>query len=141
MFHFRASFQNADKAVKSGMALQLDIRKIDKQSLKATISELLDNTKYTDAAQLRSRNFQDQKEKPIERALWWVDYIARNEDVSFLKSATLAKLNYVTKHSIDVIAFLTIAFLGIISGAIKLICLVFCHSKKNNKGAKKTKIN
>lgn len=110
------------------MALKLDIRTIDQITLAKTIKELLTNKKYTEAAQLRSRNFQDQKEKPMERALWWIDYVARNPDVSFLRSAKLDKMNYFYKHSIDVIAFLTLGFLVVLLAiAKKFICLI-CRS-------------
>lgn len=121
-------FQNADKAVKSGMALNLDIRTIDQITLAKTIKELLTNKKYMEAAQLRSRNFQDQKEKPMERALWWIDYVARNPDVSFLRSSMLDKMNYFYKHSIDVIAFLTLAFLGVLWAIAKIIICLICRS-------------
>lgn len=132
-------FQNAEKAVKSGMALQMDIRTIDKESLVATITELLTNNKYSEAAKLRSRNFQDQKEKPLERALWWIDYVARNPDVSFLRSAKLERMNYIYKHSIDVIAFLTICMLGVVLAVVKVIRILFCLSGK--KESRKVKLN
>lgn len=119
------------------MALQLDIRNIDKETMKATILELLNNQKYREAAQLRSRNFQDQKESPRERALWWMDYVLRNPDISFLKSAKLENMNYVTKHSIDVIAFLTIIIGAAVLGIVKLICLIHFKSKKNERIKKK----
>lgn len=130
-------FQNAEKAVKSGMALKLDIVTIDKETLSSTISELLNNPRYIDAAQLRSRNFQDQKETPIERALWWIDYVARNEDVSFLKSDKLKRMNYFYKHSIDVIAFLTIVVLLVIFCIAKLVCMgIRMRKRKTNRKIK-----
>lgn len=96
------------------MALKLDIVSINADILASAIKELLENTGYTLAAQKRSRDFQDQKEKPIERALWWIEYIVRNPDVSFLKNSQLEGMNYVTKHSMDVIAFLTVVFVGVL---------------------------
>lgn len=123
-------------SVKKGIALQLNIKKLDKDTLKATILELLENKKYIEAAQLRSINFRDQKEKPIERALWWVDFIARNSDVSFLKSAKLDHMNYFVKHSVDVVAFLTVFVLLFIFGTLKIICLVSNYMKKRGKKVK-----
>lgn len=121
-------------AVKKGIALQLNIKKMDKETLKATILEMLENKKYIEAARLRSRNFRDQKETPIERALWWVDYIARNDDVSFLKSPKLEHMNYFVKHSVDVIAFLTIFVLLLICGILKIVCIISkCLRKKEKK--------
>lgn len=123
-------------SVKKGIALQLNIKKLDKDTLKATILELLENKKYIEAAQLRSINFRDQKEKPIERALWWVDFIARNSDVSFLKSAKLDHMNYFVKHSVDVVAFLTVFVLLFIFGTLKIVCIVSNYLKKRGKKVK-----
>ena len=124
------------------MALELNVRTVDKETLQRTISELLTNKKYTEAAQLRSRNFQDQKETPMERALWWVDYIVRNPDVSFLQNAKLKRQNYVVKHSIDVIAFLVVVLVGAFLAVAKLICFIFCSkTRKSRTGGDKKKTN
>lgn len=114
------------------MALKLDVRKIQKESLKATILELLNSEKYSKQAKILSNNFRDQKESPIERALWWIDYIARNPDVTFLKSPKLEAMNYFKKHSIDVIAFLTIVILFVVLLFIKLV--VICIRLQRKKG-------
>lgn len=124
--------------VQSGMGVQLDISEITKESLQNAISEILGDERYTQAARLRSRNFQDQKEKPIERALWWIDFIARSPDVSFLRNQKLERMNYFTKHSIDVIVFLTILFLLILFGIKHAVCRCF---KGRKSGQSKVKVN
>lgn len=120
------------------MALRVDIVSIDADILTSAIKELLGNTSYTLAAQKRSRNFQDQKEKPIDRALWWIDYIVRNPDVSFLKNSQLEGMNYVTKHSIDVITFLTV----VSEKVLLIICMVtYLIIKPTNSKVHKVKYN
>lgn len=121
------------------MALRLHVKRIDKETLKRTILELLENKKYSDAAKLRSRNFRDQKETPIERALWWVDYVARNEDVSFLKSGQLMRMGYFVKYSIDVIAFLLGVLLVAVLVTLKVVCLLVKCFRRRNKGGKSGK--
>lgn len=68
---------------------------------------------------------QDQPELPIDRAMWWIDYVLRNEDISFLQSTKLQNMNLIVTHSIDVIVaiVLTIILISIIS--VKMcLCLV-----------------
>lgn len=115
------------------MAIKLDVRKIKKEELKSTILELLNNEKYSARAKIRSNNFRDQKETPIERALWWIDYIARNPDVTFLKSPKLEGMNYFVKHSVDVIAFLTIVTLLVLYVIAKIILIIIRSQKKTPK--------
>lgn len=101
------------------MALKLDIKSITKEKLQSAITELLTNESYAEAAKTRSMKFQDQMETPMERALWWVDYIARSEDVSFHRHHKMF-----SKYSIDSIAFLTLLLVSIIFGNLKIITLI-----------------
>lgn len=117
------------------MALQLDIINIDKESMKKSIRQLLTDTRFAEKAKDRSRAFRDQPEKPLERALWYFDYIVRNPDVSFLKSEKLQRMNMFVKHSFDVIAFLVIIATILLLVLIKVTCVVLRKTKKgtNNK--------
>lgn len=65
--------------------------------------------------------------------------MARNPDVSFLRSAKLERMNYIYKHSIDVIAFLTICGLGVVLAVVKVMGILFCQSRK--KESQKVKLN
>lgn len=119
------------------MALQVDIHNLKKEELLHSLTELLNNKTFAEAAQLRSRNFQDQKEKPLERALWWIDFIARNPDVSFMKNSKLKDMNFIVKQSIDVIAFLSFVVLAMIIIFVKILCCLICSTKKSQTKLKK----
>lgn len=86
----------------------MDIWTIEKDQLQNALTELLYQDHYRKAAQARSIILRDQMETPMERALWWIDFVARSPDVSFLKSKQLQEMSYIAKHSIDVVAFLSI---------------------------------
>lgn len=62
---------------------------------------------------LRSKHFRDQPELPLERALWWVEWVLRNPDSNHLKTPANMKLNGFQSNSYDVIfvLFLTIIVL------------------------------
>lgn len=102
------------------MGLQLAIKSIERESLKATILELLTNKSYRKQAKKRSTNMRDQPERPLARALWWIDYVLRNPDMSFLRNTKLQEMNVLVKQSVDVIAFLVILFLLLVGGMVKV---------------------
>lgn len=114
MFSF-VTLKNAKKAVDSGMALEMDVNTMDTVTFKRTLIEMLSNKKYSEAAKLRSRNFRDQKETPIGRALWWVDYVVRTPDTSFFRNKKLEEMNYFEKHSFDVIGLFSLTLFGVIA--------------------------
>lgn len=131
MSHWFVPFQNAQKAVDSGMALQLNLLDVKSESFKRSLLELLNNKVYTEKAKLRSRIFRDQPEKPIERALWWIDYVIRNPEISFLKSSKLESMSIFVKQSCDVIAFLVIVGLTILIVFAKLGCFLLRKRSQN----------
>lgn len=129
--------QNAKRVVETGMGLKLDIRYLRRDELKATIQKLLTNKEFSRKAQQMSRNFRDQPQKPMERALWWIEYVLRNPDVSFLTSKRLNEMNFVTKHSIDVIAFLTIVVLAVVGVIVRIVVLLIMRGESVKKKVKK----
>lgn len=129
--------QNAKRVVETGMGLKLDIRYLRRDELKATIQKLLTNKEFFRKAQQMSRNFRDQPQKPMERALWWIEYVLRNPDVSFLTSKRLNEMNFVTKHSIDVIAFLTIVVLAVVGVIVRIVVWLIMRGASVKKKVKK----
>lgn len=128
------SLQNCAQCVRAGIARKVDLLSISEDIFKETLLEMLNNPIYLERAQLKSKLFQDQPEKPLNRALWWVDYVLRNPDISHLKSKQLSDLNYIEKHSIDIISFVAIVIFIIFVGIIKFSLL--CVKKKTRKDDK-----
>lgn len=96
------------------MAKSFNLKTITSISFKQSILEMLGNPQYHRNAQLRSVNFQDQKEHPLNRAMWWIEYVLRNPDISFLKQSGQNlhfAQNIFVQHSIDVITFLLVVVL------------------------------
>lgn len=127
-------FKNAERVVKTGMALKLKIADLEKEEFKETILTLLNDKKFKEKAQLMSRNYRDQPQTPMERAMWWVDYVVRNPDVSFLKNPKLMEMNYLVKHSVDVCAFVTAIIVVVLLLSVKLCVILF-----RRRGSKKVK--
>jgi glucuronosyltransferase len=96
---------NAMQAEQGGFALTLEILDVTEEDLESKIKELLENKKYSENAKLLSKVFRDQPETPVERAVFWSEYLMRHKGARHLRSAA-RKLNMIQYHSIDVFAFL-----------------------------------
>lgn len=118
------------------MGLKVDLRELKTDEFMSAIEELLTSKSYREKAQMMSRNFRDQPEPPMERALWWIDYVLRNPDVTFLQSEKLREMNYAHKHSVDVIAFLVLVNLVLIILILKVSCYLCCKNKKSKNPSK-----
>lgn len=117
------------------MAERIHINDIDKAMFKETLLKMLSNSSYAERAAIRSRNFRDQPEKPVDKAMWWIEYVMRNPNIEFLKSKSL-ELNVFQRESIDVYLAIFVAFLGLCCLLKKIICgvnQVFFHRDKKFK--------
>lgn len=56
----------------------------------------------------------DQIETPVERAVYWSEYVIRHKGAFHMRSAA-RELNFYQYHSIDVLAFLTLILIGLIT--------------------------
>lgn len=67
---------------------------------------MLSNPIYKENMKAISNGFKDQKELPLDRALWWIEWALRNPRSYVVNRAK--NLNYFQIQSIDVISFLTV---------------------------------
>jgi hypothetical protein len=72
---------------------------LKKKRIKISYSRILKN-----AAKI-SKQFQDQSERPLERAVWWTEFILRNPNATHLRSPTLDLGNF-TSNSYDILVFI-----------------------------------
>lgn len=93
--------------MKKGVAEQLTVNDLSTSTLTEKIQLLLSDKKYKTNMVAASKAFRDQKDNPLERALWWIEWVMRNPNaVHFRSSGT--DLSFIQIESIDVIAFLTL---------------------------------
>lgn len=127
--------RNLHKSVKSGTAVAVDIQSLTTQILKKAINEVLSNPSYSKNMKIRSKQFRDQKEKPLERAIWWTEYILRNPNPIHLQPAVF-NLGLLGSHfwDIQLIILVALVLVGlVIKNALKAI---FCSGKKVVKSKK-----
>lgn len=100
--------RNLHKSVMSGIAVKVDIHTFSTWEFKTAINEVLKNPKYKRNIEVKSKAFRDQPEKPIDRAIWWTEYILRNPKPIHLRPAEL-NLGLLGSHFWDIQILLVIA--------------------------------
>nr|QIK00363.1 UDP-glycosyltransferase [Xylotrechus quadripes] len=137
---FGDQHRNARNAERNGFALSLPYKdpNFSEEKLSELLKELLTNQSYTENVKRRSRIFHDRPLKPMDTAVYWVEYVIRHKDTSHLRvaGATLPLYKYLL---LDVIAFL--AFISIAVVYILGIGLRYLLCRRRNKEVKKIKKN
>lgn len=128
MFEIFFYSQNLIKTKRLGVSEGLNHLSLDVNEVKETLLNVLQNPSYTSNAKKWSARFQDQKEKPLDRAIWWIEWLLRNPNCDYLKSPIL-QLGVFAGNTYDVIAFIIL----IIIFSTIILLKPFCYlSRKCN---------
>lgn len=93
---------NAAKAQVDGYAKILDLQYLTSDKLYKAITEVIDEPKYKIQVKKRQTLLRDQKETPLERAVYWTEYVIRHKGAYHLLSPA-KDLNFFQYYLLDVI--------------------------------------
>lgn len=80
-----------------------------------------------------SLQFRDQPQKPLERAIWWMEWVLRNTNATDVLKSPILDYNIFQKQMIDIIVFLSILLLIILFALYKMCCCCLCRRKEEEK--------
>ncbi|XP_058463084.1 UDP-glucosyltransferase 2-like [Malaya genurostris] len=112
--------RNVNYCSEQGVGKRLSIGKVNSEDLANAIRDVLTEKSYRDNMKRLSKVFRDQKEHPLERAIWWVEWVLRNPDSTILQSNGV-NLNWIVKYSFDVIIPLLLIVLAFVVMVRKLV--------------------
>jgi glucuronosyltransferase len=110
---------NAKKAVSRGNGLQIKYEEINEAKITESLTELLKNPKFENNAKIIAKRFKDRPFTPQETVVFWVEYAVRHKGAEFL-SATAKDLSFIQLNLLDIYFTILIAFLVILTLAIKI---------------------
>lgn len=124
--------QNTNKAALSGFGLKLEFKNVTAESLRWAFTELLYNPAYAAKAKLNSRIFRDRPESPMDRAIYWIEYVIRFGGADHLRSAG-GDLSWYSYFLLDIMAAVAFSFLLIVLVVWFTIKRFICGSRKSVK--------
>lgn len=100
---------NVQKVVNKGMGLMIDHERLDKNTFKNAILEVINNPTYKNNARKLAEITLDQPMTGIEKAVWWTEYLLRHKNTVYLKSPA-ADIKWWEYFMLDILALvLTVA--------------------------------
>lgn len=132
---------NAAKAEHDGYALKLDLSTITAESLLWAIKKVIYDPKYREQVRKRQFLLRDQSETPLEKAIYWTEYVLRHNGAYHLQSPA-KDMGIIQYYLLDVSLiilclcwitwYLAKLFLKVLIGALSGT-ITFNLSKKNIK--------
>ncbi|KAL4713315.1 hypothetical protein ACJJTC_015302 [Scirpophaga incertulas] len=101
---------NAAKAEVDGYAKRLELRYLTPDTLFKAIMEVINDPKYKVQVKKRQLFLRDQKESPLERAVYWTEYVIRHKGAHHLQSPA-KDLHFLQYYMLDTILVATLALL------------------------------
>ncbi|XP_032091788.1 UDP-glucuronosyltransferase 2A1-like [Thamnophis elegans] len=112
-----------------GMAVELDIHTMKADDLVNAVNTVIHNDFFKKNALKISQVHHDQPIKPLDRAIFWIEFVIRHKGAKHLRVAAY-HLTWYQYHCLDVIAFLigcTVVFVF-----ITFKCCSYCFGKCGN---------
>nr|XP_002763592.3 UDP-glucuronosyltransferase 2A3 [Callithrix jacchus] len=111
-----------------GAAVEINFKTMTSEDLLRALRTVINDSFYKENAMRLSRIHHEQPVKPLDRAVFWIEFVMRHKGAKHLRPAA-HNLTWFQHHSIDVIGFL----LACVATAIILVtkCCLFSCSKFN----------
>ncbi|XP_033182054.1 UDP-glucuronosyltransferase 2B31-like [Anabas testudineus] len=115
-----------------GVAKVLDIATVNRDNFLEALREVLYEPSYSDKMKKLSNLHRDQPMKPLDRAMFWIEFVMRHKGAPHLRTESY-KMSKIQYYSIDVVAFLLTVVLLVFTvfiSVVRFLCRrVFCRSK------------
>ncbi|XP_032377837.1 UDP-glucuronosyltransferase 2A2 isoform X1 [Etheostoma spectabile] len=131
---------NLSRLRAKGVAKVLDVSELDTETFQNVIQEVLNEPSYRMNMQRLSRLHRDQPMKPLDNALFWIEFVMRHKGAAHLRTESY-KMPWYSYHSVDVMLFLVgvvLIVLATFAALIRCFCSM-CLRKKSKCDLKKSK--
>lgn len=115
---------NLSRLRAKGGAVVLDIALLDRHVFAEALETVLHDPSYRENMQRLSRLHRDQPMKPLDLAVFWIEYVMRHKGARHLQTHA-NKMSWFTYHSLDVIAALSTAALLLVVICISAVRFVW----------------
>ena len=122
---------NLSKMSARGAAKVVDIFTMDRNIFLQGLQEIIQDPSYRMNMQRLSRLHRDQPMKPLDLAIFWIEFVMRHKGAAHLRTESY-RMPWYSFHSVDVVVFLLTAFIISLLIFVPLIrcCFRMCFKLK-----------
>ncbi|XP_004419189.1 PREDICTED: UDP-glucuronosyltransferase 2C1-like [Ceratotherium simum simum] len=131
---FGDQFGNIARMKAKGAGVEVDLHTMKSSDLLTAMKAVINNPSYKENAMKLSRIHRDQPMKPLDRAVFWIEFVMRHKGAEHLRPPS-HNLTWYQYHSLDVIGFLLACVATVMFLVTK--CCLFCCWKFGKTGKKK----
>ncbi|XP_055535915.1 UDP-glycosyltransferase UGT5-like [Wyeomyia smithii] len=119
-----------DRAVQAGYGLKLDYQNITEEIVLSSIKQILEDSSFRENALKASAHFREHSMKPLDKAVYYIEYVLRNDGgIANLRTGAL-RLNFWQRHLVDVVLCLATLCLVLVTAIATLIQIILRKTHK-----------
>ncbi|XP_063233579.1 UDP-glycosyltransferase UGT5-like [Bacillus rossius redtenbacheri] len=99
---------NTKRIVEKGIGLKLDISEVSKEKIQHALETVLEDNRFRANVRRLSAIMRDQQSSPLERAVWWTEYVLRHGGAAHLRTAAVG-MPWYQYLLLDLLAFLLVS--------------------------------
>ena len=123
---------NAREAQRIGFGIHQPFQQLTGENLATAVDQVLHDPKYAAMAKQHGSAVVDQKEHPLDRAIWWLEHTIRHPKIYQGKNP-VHRLNIVQYFGLDVLTFMFAVLVLVIFILKKIVTLCCCRAKRHQK--------
>ncbi|XP_017754959.1 PREDICTED: UDP-glucuronosyltransferase 2B17-like [Eufriesea mexicana] len=125
-----------------GIGTRLELRTITRDEIENAVREVITNTQYKERMSRVQNLTKDVPYDLVKNLAWWTEYVVRSDGAPHLRSS-LAKQPWYQYCDMDIVVFLTIVTVLVVSNALNIIAKLFVYSYKRfySCNSQKQKVN
>ncbi|KAJ8928785.1 hypothetical protein NQ314_018643 [Rhamnusium bicolor] len=117
---------NAITAQDEGYAIVLPFQEISEEKLTSYLNEIITNPQYRENVKERSRIMKDRQIKPLDNAVYWVEYVIRHNGAKHLRVPYL-DLTWYQYYLLDVLGFIFVVLFALVVLLRKIFRYICCR--------------
>lgn len=117
---FFDQFLNVERIKRAGIGVSVNYKHFTYNELRSAIVDVLDNPRYTEKIQQMSRRYHDQPMKPLDKAIFWTEYVLRHAGAPHMHVAA-QELNFIQYHSLDTLFVLFVGTMLILIFPVRFL--------------------
>ncbi|ALC46938.1 CG16732 [Drosophila busckii] len=125
-------FANMERMERLGVACSIELSLITIEKFTRTIENLLYSPQYRQRAQQLSERFLDEPMRPLDKAVWWTEYVLRHKGAPHMRMTDedMPFISYYSVHILTVlivpIGLAALLLLLVAYKLLRILCKLFC---------------
>ncbi|XP_053715933.1 UDP glucuronosyltransferase 5 family, polypeptide G1 [Synchiropus splendidus] len=125
-------FDNGQRLKVRGAAQVVEAKSLTKDTFLEALKDVLETPSYRQNIQRMSKLHRDHAVPPLDTAIFWIEYVIRNQGAAHLRSEAF-NLTWYSYYCLDVAALLAAVIGGIFWGSLALCRICCCRKSKKKK--------